>query len=75
MIIKQYFSPMHTVGSRVTESKKQSNHLKSGQKLHCAGTAVWWSQDFFRAFEITNKMTISQIHQLTSFNSTNNPCS
>jgi hypothetical protein len=28
-----------------------------------------------RAFEITNKMTISQIHQLTSFAPTNNPCS
>ena len=28
-----------------------------------------------RAFEITNKMTISQIHQLTGFKSTNNSCS
>ena len=28
-----------------------------------------------RDFEITNKMTISQIHQLTSFAPTNNPCS
>ena len=80
MILKQFFSPMHTV----TESKKQSNHIKSGQKLHCAGTAVGWSHFFFfttrdvrtgRAFEITNRMTISQIHQLTSFNSTNNSCS
>ena len=26
-----------------------------------------------RAFEITNKMTISQIHQLTNFDSTNGP--
>ena len=26
-----------------------------------------------RAFEITNKMTISQIHQLTNFDSTNSP--
>ena len=47
MIVKQFFSPMHTVGSRVTESKKHSNHIKSGQKLHCAGTAVWWSQKKF----------------------------
>ena len=47
MIIKQKFSPMHTLGSRVTESKKQSNLVKSGQKLHCAVTALWWTQKFF----------------------------
>ena len=44
MILKQFFSPMHTVRSRVTESKKQSNHVKSRQKLQRAGTAVWWSK-------------------------------
>jgi hypothetical protein len=38
---------MHTVGVRVTESKKQSNHGKSGQQLHCAGTALWWKQKKF----------------------------
>ena len=42
LIVKQFFNPMHTVGSRVTESKKQSNHVKSGQKLQCPGTAVGW---------------------------------
>ena len=42
LIIKQFFNPMHTVGSRVTESKKQSNHVKSGQKLQCPGTPVGW---------------------------------
>ena len=84
MIIKQKFSPMHTLGSRVTESKKQSNLVKSGQKLHCAVTALWWTQIFLfttrdirtaRAFEITNKKTKSQNHHLTSINSTKSPCS
>ena len=42
LIVKQFFNSMHTVGSRVTESKKQSNHVKSGQKLQCPGTAVGW---------------------------------
>ena len=40
LIIKQFFNPMYTVGSTVTESKKQSNHVKSGQKLQCPGTAT-----------------------------------
>ena len=44
MIIKQKNSPMHTAGSRVTESKFQSNHVKSCQKPQCAGTALWWTQ-------------------------------
>ena len=70
---------MHTAGSRVMESKKQSNYVKLGQKLHCAGTAVWWTQFFFttrtgRAFEITNKMSIPQNHGLTSIDFTKNPC-
>ena len=75
MIIKQKNSPMHTAGSRVTESKFQSNHVKSCQKPQCAGTALWWTQKKFftsrdvrtnRAFEITNEMTISQNLCLTS---------
>ena len=40
MIIKQIFSPMHTVGSTVTESKKQLTQVRSGQKLQRPGTAV-----------------------------------
>jgi hypothetical protein len=47
LVVKQFFSPMHTVGVRVTESKKQSNHGKSGQQLQCPGTAVGWKQKFF----------------------------
>jgi hypothetical protein len=47
MIIKQIFSPMHTVGSTGPESKKLSNQVKSGQKLQCPGTAVGWSQKNF----------------------------
>ena len=42
MIIKQIFSPMHTVGSTVTESKKQLTQVRSGQKLQCPGTTVGW---------------------------------
>ena len=34
-----------------------------------------WDVRTGRAFEITNKIRISQIHQLTGFESTNNPCS
>ena len=47
MILKQFFTPMHTVRSRVTESKKQSNHVRSCQNLQRAGTAVWWSNVFW----------------------------
>ena len=42
MIIKQFFSPMHTVGSTVTESKKQLTQVRSGQKLQCPGATVGW---------------------------------
>ena len=42
MIIKQIFSPMHTVGSTVTESKKQLTQVRSGQKLQCPSTTVGW---------------------------------
>ena len=38
-----FFSNAH----RVTESKTQSNHVKSGQKLQCPSTAVGWSQILF----------------------------
>jgi hypothetical protein len=84
LVVKQFFSPMHTVGVRVTESKKQSNHVKSGQKLHCVGTDFGGRKKKFfttrdvrtgRVFEITNKLTISQNHRLTSIDSTKNPCS
>ena len=47
MILKPFFTPMHTVGSTGKISKKLSNHVKSGQKLQCPGTAVGWSQNFF----------------------------
>jgi hypothetical protein len=83
MIIKQNFSPMHTVGSRVTESKNQSNQVKSytvpaqhyfmvdTQKISLSpGTS-----EKGRAFEITNQMTKPQNHRLTSIDSTKNPCS
>ena len=46
MSILQFFTPMHTAGSKNPERKKQSNHVKSGQKLQCAGTALWWAQNF-----------------------------
>ena len=36
--LNNFFSSMHTVGSRVTKSKKPSNHVKSGQKLQCVVT-------------------------------------
>ena len=36
------FSPMHKVGSTVTESKKQLSQVRSGQTLQCPGTAVGW---------------------------------
>ena len=39
---KTIFSPMHTVGSTVTESKKQLTQVRSGQKLQCPGTTVGW---------------------------------
>ena len=39
---KTNFSPMHTVGSTVTESKKQLTQVRSGQKLQCPGTTVGW---------------------------------
>ena len=42
MILKPFFTPMHTVGSTGKISKKLSNHVKSGQKLQCPGTAVGW---------------------------------
>ena len=42
LMLKQFFNPMHTVGSTVTESKKQLTHVQSGQKLQCPGTAVGW---------------------------------
>ena len=42
MIIKQIFSPMHTVGSTVMESKKQLTQVRSGQKLQCPGMTVGW---------------------------------
>ena len=32
---------MDAEGSRVTESKKHTNYVELGQKLHCAGTALW----------------------------------
>ena len=47
LMLKQFFNPMHTVGSTVTESKKQLTHVKSGQKLQCPGTAKGGSQKFF----------------------------
>ena len=40
MIIKQFFSYMHTAGSTGPESKKLSNQVKSGQKLQRPGTAA-----------------------------------
>jgi hypothetical protein len=81
MIIKQFFVPLHTVGSRVMESKKQSNHVKSYNVLvqHYGGrkNLFFTNRDVRtgRAFEIINKMTVSQNHRLTSFDSTNNRCS
>ena len=42
MIIKQFFSYMHTAGSTGPESKKLSNHVKSGQKLQCPGAVLGW---------------------------------
>ena len=39
---KTNFSPMHTMGSTVTESKKQLTQVRSGQKLQCPGTTVGW---------------------------------
>ena len=46
MLTLPFFSPMHTAGSIIPQSKKNSNHVKSGQKLQCAGAALWWAQKF-----------------------------
>jgi hypothetical protein len=65
MIIKQKFA--HS-GLQSEGKQNQSNHVKSGQKLYCAGKALWWKHFFFfitrdvrtgRDFEITNKMIIA----------------